>query len=205
MLSINSLKRSSAIKQSKVQKWKEICAAVETDIWGRVCQIVTGKIHRRSHEGPKDSITMESFVNELFLSHPERTIIDDNNIVETPWFSVEKLNEAVQSMANGKAPGPDGKPVEVVKVIASGCPYLLLNMHNSCLRVGLSSRRWKVLRLVFLDKGKGPSVTPASYRPLCMIDVTGMVYEKMLRARPRTEIEQAGGLPENQHAFARAD
>lgn len=191
----------AAIRQSKMLKWREICTAVDNDVWGRGYQIVTGQFYRNLPEEPKDAKIMEDIVNELFPSHPERAVIDENYTVETPWFSVSELNEAVQSMANGKAPGPDGVPIEVVKIVARDYPHLLLNMYNSCLRVGLFSCRWKIQRLVLLDKGKGPPVTPASYRPLCMLDVAGKVYEKMLRARLRTAIELAGGLAENQYGF----
>ena len=101
-------------------------------------------------------------------------------------------------MANKKAPGPDGIPTEVIKVLAEEYPYVLLNMFNACLQVGIFSSRWKMQRLVLFDKGKGPPITPSSYRPLCLLDNTGKV---LIRARLRTAIESAGGLAENQYGF----
>lgn len=51
------------------------------------------------------------------------------------------------------------------------------------------------------DKGKGPPITLSSFRPLCMLDNAGKVYNKLLRSRLRNEMDEAGGLAENQHGY----
>ena len=105
------------------------------------------------------------------------------------------------SLGNRKAPVMDGIPVEAIKTIAKERPFLLLNMSNTCLLAAVVSKRWKVQKLVLLDKGKGPPITPSSYRPLCMLDNLGMVFKKMLRARLWPAVDESGGLCENQHGF----
>ena len=89
----------------------------------------------------------------------------------------------------------------MIKLIAKEHTFLLLNMYNACLLAGIFPKRWKVQRLVLLDKGKGPPITPSSYRPLCMLDNLGKVYEKLLRKRLRTAVDALGGLAVSQHGF----
>lgn len=80
---------------------------------------------------------------------------------------------------------------------------MLPSMYNACLSTATFSVRWKLQRLVLLDKGKGPPVTSSSYRPLCLLDVAGKLYEKLLKARLTASVEKAGGLSGNQYGSLR--
>lgn len=191
----------AAIKSSKARCWKAVCDEVEQDIWGRGYQIVTRKFGRLLPEGPKDPTTTENIVRELFPEHPGREIAAITQLKDIPLFTVEELRKVGMSLANRKAPGPDGIPTEVLKIVIEETPFLLLNMFNACLQAGVFSSSWKVQRLVLLDKGKGPPVTPSSYRPLCMLDTAGKVLEKLIRIRLNVAVEAAGGLAQNQHGF----
>ena len=79
-----------------------------------------------------------------------RTILDVANDIRsdgTRTFAqdiVEQSRELSRvEMKSGKAPGPDGIPVEVLKAIAYRSPETLLNVYNVCLREGVFSSRWK--------------------------------------------------------------
>lgn len=74
-------------------------------------------------------------------------------------------------------------------------------MYNACLSSGTFSRKWKRQRLVLLDRGKGPPITSASYRPLCVLDIAGKLFEKLIKTRLTAAVERAGGLANNQHGF----
>lgn len=47
--------------------------------------------------------------------------------------------------------------------------------------------------------GKGDPNTP--HRPLCMLDIAGKLYEKMLRQRTLSSVSKAGGLSLRQYGF----
>ena len=42
-----------------------------------------------------------------------------------------------------------------------------------------------------------------SYRPLCMLDTIGKVYESIVRNRLELAIQKAGGLSERQYGFTK--
>uniref|UniRef100_A0A0K8SB34 Reverse transcriptase domain-containing protein n=1 Tax=Lygus hesperus TaxID=30085 RepID=A0A0K8SB34_LYGHE len=149
-----------------------------------------------------DEDVMESIGNGLFPTHPTMNRdYHDVRIPETILFTKDELMKAIGSLKNNKAPGLDGVPSEVLKIITEVCPQLLLRMYNSCLLTGVFSKQWKRARLVLLDKGKGEPNLPSSWRPLCMLDTAGKGYEKLLQLRLVPAVEEAGDLSARQYGF----
>ena len=60
------------------------------------------------------------------------TVPDD----EISLFTEEDLDTAEKGLQNRKAPGPDGIPVEALKVVARTHPQVLLWIYNACLWTG---------------------------------------------------------------------
>lgn len=190
------------INRSKVSCWKRLTEEVNSDPWGLAYKIVTRKLESTAPPVCMGEQRMAHVVNALFPTHPlreEAPIVDEG--MDIPPFTEEELRTAVTSLRNGKAPGPDGIPAEVLKVVARDCPELLLRMFNASLRAGVFSSRWKTARLVLVSKGKGPADAPTSYRPLCMLDTTGKVLEKLLQPRILASIRDAGDFSEMQYGF----
>lgn len=190
-----------AINQSKVRCWKQLCQDVDNDPWGTGYKIVTQKLGARSPPVVMDPPAMSAVVDTLFPRHPVRPVKEFGDLGAFPNFQEEELSTAVQSLRRRKAPGPDGIPAEVLKLVAEINPRLLLDMFNACLAEGVFYSSWKVARLVLIPKAKSNPGTPSSFRPLCMLDTTGKVLEKLLRARLTGAIVSAGGLSPHQHGF----
>lgn len=189
------------INRSKAHCWKILTEDVNTDPWGLGYKIVTQKLGALSATEPMDATTMGNIVGALFPTHPERAEAAFAQLEEFPLFNHEELEKAVMSMKNKKAPGPDGIPSEVLKLVARQRPCLLLDMYNACLKNGIFSHRWKTSRLVLISKGKGDPETPSYYRPLCMLDTAGKVLEKLLKTRLQRAIVAAGDLSPKQYGF----
>ena len=133
----------------------------------------------------------ERMVGALFPEQPIR-----KNPVETipreevPLFSEDEIVKAIKAMENGKAPKPDGIPVEVLKRAVKVISGILLSMFNACLVAGVLPKQLKVARLMLLNRGKrGAYDSPSYYRPLCLLKTLKYVMESMLRARLRKAIE----------------
>lgn len=193
-----------AIVRSKKLKWEELRQDVNRDPWGLGYRVVMRKLGARSPGPSLEADQMERIVDALFPTHrardQERPL---NTTDEVPLFTVEELRSAAGSLQSKKAPGPDGIPPEVMKAVARSCPQLLLNMYNCCLKEGKFHKSWKSARLVLISKGKGDPTAPSAYRPLCMLDVAGKLYERLLKSRLLEAIQQAGDLSERQHGFRR--
>lgn len=174
---------------------------MDNDPWGFGYKIVTKNLGIAAPSAVKDAGQMKHIVDTLFPSHPVGRAAHETANEEIPLFTEEELKVAVAALRNGKAPGPDGIPAEALKCALNVSPELLLRMYNACLRAGTFSCRWKVARLVLIDKGKGEAMSPSSYRPLCMLDAAGKTLEKLLQPRIHAAIREAGDLSDSQYGF----
>jgi len=118
-------------------------------------------------------------------------------------FSPEELNEAGRCLPKGKAPGPDVVPDEILRTIVKARPTLLLLTYNQCLRNGTFPDNWKTALLVLLRKGAKPLELPSSYRPLCLINSVGKLFERLLKARITDQLSRTDGISINQYGFMR--
>ena len=73
-------------------------------------------------------------------------------------------------------------------------------MYNGCLKQGHFYKQWKVQCLVLIGKGKGDLNSAGAYRPLCMLDTTGKLLEKIIRPC-RVQSRLPGGLSDRQYGF----
>jgi len=112
-----------------------------------------------------------------------------------------ELKSATRQLRNKIAPGTDGIPNEVVKVIVALNSNVLLSVFNSCLAEGIFPHKWKIARLVLLRKFDKPLSKPSSYRPLCLLDCLGKLFEKILDTRLWRHLEDTGGLDDMQFGF----
>ncbi|BET02091.1 Reverse transcriptase (RNA-dependent DNA polymerase) [Nesidiocoris tenuis] len=191
------------IGRSKAAWWRNICEEINSDPWGQGYKIVRKKFGALSPAESTDHQTMMEIVDKLFPDHQERGEDAEREVGNIPPFTTAELKAAVRSLRRNRAPGPNGIPSEVLKVVVEECPTLLLDVYNACLRAGIFSSQWKTARLVLVDKGKGDGSLASSLRPLCMLDTDGKLFEKLLQPRLHQAINAAGGLSANQHGFRR--
>lgn len=191
-----------AILNSKKKKWEELRCDINNNPWGLGYKIVMKKLGAKAQFPQLSESTMETIVDTLFPTHELRADQPVEATVDPALlFTQDEMKSAASTLKNNKAPGPDGTPSEVLKIIAAERPHVLLNMYNACLTEGVFPEIWKRQRLVLISKGKGNPDTPSAYRPLCMLDTAGKLLERMLKPRLAAAINNAGGLSERQHGF----
>lgn len=189
-----------AIRTSKRNSWKELCDEVDKDVWGKGYQITKKRLMGNPHTSAMTMKTVEVVATHLFPEHEGVDFLRRIPVQVEP-FTAEELQAACRKMRNKKAPGPIGIPPEIVKEVAAGRPQYVLKVYN-----GLASKcqfpdEWKRAKLVLLRKGQKPAEEPSSYRPICLLDAEGKLYEHLILARMKKEIERTGGLAENQYGF----
>lgn len=193
---------AAEIERSKKEKWEELREDINRNPWGLGYKIVMEKLGTRSPTAVMDGRTMENIVHTLFPRHDR--IEDEVNEEPTENinpFTKEELKNAARSLQSRKAPGPDGIPSEVIRLIAENRPEFLLEMFNRCLMAGVFPEVWKRQKLVLISKGKGDPISPSTYRPLCMLDTAGKLLERLLKPRLQDAIIEGGGLSMRQHGF----
>lgn len=81
------------------------------------------------------------------------------------------------------------------------CPSALIGLYNQCIKEGLVPAGWKRAQVVLLRKPSKPEGEPSAYRPICLFNVVGKVFEAMLVARLEDHVASRGGLSPKQHGF----
>lgn len=189
-----------AIKESKRRCWKELVAEVEKDPWGRPYKVVMTHLKCQPMPSPTCPQLLEKIVTALFPQQPVFTYqLEQLNSEDIPTITLDELIEAGNRVGNNKAPGLDGIPNIALKSILRAAPTLFLDVYDTCLKEGTFPQKWKQQRLVLLPKGKKPPEEPSSYRPLCMLDTAGKIFERIIHQRIEAVVDPL--LAENQFGF----
>lgn len=187
----------ATIMQSKTQKWRDLCDDLDNDVWGDAYKLVRKKIGQPRPIIPEK--VMERCVDQLFPNVP--TVVHPQIAINTPVpkFSAAEIALAGDSLKPRKSPGPDCIPVEVVKMVAKFPTTLEVLNHE--LEAGRFPAVWKCARLALVPKPGKQQDDPTGYRPICLLDVLGKLYEHMVLSRLQAHLHKENILSERQYGF----
>lgn len=193
------------IKKSRERSWRALSDEVETHPWGLGYKLVTGKLKAMSsslHSRPSEE-QQEAAIAKLF---PDATQEDSDGSGEKediplpPPVTTEEIIAAT-SKTGGKAPGPDGIPASVIKVLGKEAPGYLRKVADGILARGRFPVEWKRARVVLIPKPGKPPGDPSSLRPICLLSTVGKVFERIITNRLAKELEEDNLLSEEQYGF----
>lgn len=212
-LQVSRKELRNSIKRAKRESWKKLINDIDQDIWGDGYKLAMKCIIGFPSKPEMPMAQLELIVEELFPKGcDDETVIFDNNVINDcdiynkhpvifNDFSLAELNEACTKLKSKKAPGLGGIPAEVLKYVTATKPHYTLAIYNTLARKGEFPEQWKMAKLVLLQKGNRPAGSPSAFRPLCLLDVEGKLYELLIAARLETEVERTGGLSTCQFGF----
>jgi len=133
---------------------------------------------------------LEDVVSALFphngggTDHPP-----EQQVHVVPWtddlgITEEELIGAIRRLrAKNTAPGPDGIPGRAWVLALGVLGDRLRRLFSACLQTGQFPPEWKEATLVLLHKEGRPVESPSAYRPICLLDEAGKLFERVLVAR----------------------
>lgn len=188
----------NCIRKSKEEAWEQLCSEMDADPWGLPFRIVRGKVQNRGP--PPEAIVeggIDAIIGALFPRDDPIRLVRDQGMFDHPLVSAREIALATSSIKPNKAPGPDGIPSKAIAMCGQVNPDLLAGIFNRCLSVGSFPVAWKVAYLVLLPKPGKPLELPSAYRPICLLNIVGKVFERVLANRLETLIQPV----ENQYGF----
>lgn len=193
------------IREAKAKCWAELVKSVDDDPWGKPYKVVLKKLRGPPATATMEPRTVRDIAAVLFPEGDGDGVPADlfEQPVVVPEFTLAEVDAAVgRFRSRGKAPGPDGIPSRVWGVVHAARPDRLTDVFNRCLREGTFPGRWKHARLALIAKPGKPVGVPSSYRPLCLLDDVGKIFESLLVVRIDAHMAATGvGLSERQFGF----
>jgi hypothetical protein len=189
VLNVSSLSPAEALNHS--QFW--------TERWGQTYQL------------PRDRVTaLDNFLSTasqaspppLETPSPRFTAFSITHRPDgTPWLtSIEEIDKAIRHLANNKAPGISGLPVDFFKLTQSFHQDLAF-IFNDIICNHVTPHAFSACRLVLLFKA-GLTSDPKNYRPINLTDTTFRIFESVIRARLHAWSETT--LHHDQYGFRKA-
>ena len=114
--------------------------------------------------------------------------------------ALEEVKSSILSLKNGKSPGVDGIPGEVIKY---GGDELWVALHNLIIEMWENEQvlqQWKDTRIISIHKGKGDRAVCGNNRGISLLAVAGKVLAKILLMRLNRNIVDKV-CPETQCGF----
>ena len=117
---------------------------------------------------------------------------------------MQELTDAIRSLANGNAVGPDGVSVELFKITLNGDHALRRRLLDIVVRFfwggGEVPQQWKDAIIMVLYKKKDRTEC-GNYRGISLVAYTGKLLLKIIARRLSEYCELVGILPEAQSGF----
>ena len=116
---------------------------------------------------------------------------------------MQELTDAIRSLVNGKAVGPDRVSVELFKITLNGDPALRRRLLDIVIRIwrgGEVPQQWKDDIIMVLQKKKDRTEC-GSYRGTSLVAHASKILLKIIARRLSEYCERVGILPEEQSGF----
>jgi len=191
-----------AITRSKAACWKQLISLVDEDVWGKPYKLVTRKLQGPPATSHMTTESVMRITGVLFPTRPPLVAQVHPAGEGIPPITIEEVNRAVhKAQRRSTAPGVDNITGRILSSVHRVCPSMLTELYNRCVEEGSVPAGWKRARVVLLKKAGKPDGEPSSYRPICLLNVVGKVFEAILVGRLEEHIESRGGLSPNQYGF----
>ena len=169
------------------------------DSWGLPFRLVTNKL--RGSSGPLTASMTEEFLAEViaelfprvepFAFPPADFPRDEIRDVAVTEREIRLLLDAASKRRSD--PGPNGVHYHILGKSAGVLCARLSGLYTACFREATFPTPWKEANLVLFEKpGRNPT-TPSAYRPICLLDVEGKLFERVIASRVDEHIRSGGG------------
>ena len=128
------------------------------------------------------------YIKNLFTDN--RSVSHDITAHDGIDITKAELLRAMTGVKNGKAPGPDGIQIEVLKTLVEDRPItLLLNLLNCIYRTGIIPKDWLKSTFVAIPK-KANSKYCKEYRTISLMSHVLKLFLKIVHSRIYTKCEE---------------
>ena len=105
------------------------------------------------------------------------------------YITEEIISKAIAKMKTGKAAGPSGIVIEMIRSAGKEIIKSITNLANRIIKEGCIPSDWNLSYIVSLYKGKGDALSRDNYRGLKLLDQVMMIIERVLDSMIRSQVD----------------
>ena len=113
------------------------------------------------------------------------------------WYDIDMVKKAISQMKAGKAPGPSGIVVEMIRAAGDMGASMIRDLAAAIIRDGKVPSDWEQSFIVCLYKGKGGALERGNYRGLKLTEQVMKVLERIVDGL----IRQVVSIDDSQFGF----
>lgn len=118
------------------------------------------------------------------------------------YISPGEINYTLHKELNPrKAPGYDLITGFLLRKLPKKGVVFITRLFNAVLQASYMPSQWKVAQIIMLPKPSKPPNEVGSYRPISLLPIMSKLFEKLLLARMKKQIEERNIIPEHQFGF----
>ena len=148
-------------------------------------------------DSPYDDGFAQHILDSLKACRDDQGVVTELDTAIT-WHEV---HAAVRALSNGKCPGTDGIPPELLFNGGIALELALTELFNFMWLNNVWPEEWRMAILIPLYKGAGTKLDPSNHRMLAMMSVIAKLFETVLNVRLRKWSERVGILSDLQGGF----
>ena len=156
---------------------------------------------------PKEQAeTMSNFFKSVFTCSdgdpPTKEPVHGNRTLNVIEVTEERVKSLIDGMRENSAPGPDGIPPIVLKILRDEVAFPLAILFKKSLEDGRIPDEWRDAHVTAIHK-KGSRAEPGNYRGVSLTSVVGKLLERTVKHELDAHIENNGLIEDSQHGFRR--
>lgn len=153
-------------------------------------------------EYPENKEAQNTFLDQLQF----RTISEEEKITLDSQITITDLCEAIGDINSGKAPGPDGLPIEFYKTFKEQLVRPLLDMYEESFNEGTLPDSLRLAIITLILKPKKPPTECSSYRGISLMGCDTKILCKTLSRRldkclPQLIIDDQQGFVQKRQGY----
>ena len=113
--------------------------------------------------------------------------------------TIKEIQNAIDRLSPGKAPGKDGIPPEIIKCGSSVLSQQLLELLCQCWDAGAVPQDMRVANIITLYKNKGDRSDCNNYRGISLLSIVGKIFARVILTRLQKLADRV--YPESQCGF----
>ena len=131
---------------------------------------------------------------------PSKTAINGNVWLNDIVVSEERVKEVIDGLREDSAPGPDGFPPVLLKMLKDEIAVPIAILFRKSLADGQIPDEWRKSKITPIHK-KGSKSDPGNYRGVSLTSVVGKMMERIVKNEIDKHVESNALMSKTQHGF----